>query len=65
MQHTSNDKEIQENEQRITNRINWFFQQFTIGALAHRCVATGLDAKQARGKVHEIGKNLLTCELRA
>ena len=40
MQHTSNDKEIQEKEQRITNRINWFFQQFTIGTLAHRCGIT-------------------------
>ena len=37
MQHTSSVKDVQAEEQRVTNRVDSFFQQFKIGTLAHRC----------------------------
>lgn len=37
MQHATICHDLQEKEQHITSRINRFFQQFTIGSLAHRC----------------------------
>lgn len=37
MQSTAICHDVQENRQHITSRVDWFFQQFTIGKLAHRC----------------------------